>query len=124
MTKIESVGFYCSYSIEDQFHFILICPVYEVYRENNMKPYHWKKKPSKLLHLFTTKNVKEYLFIKELNWLGYDNRKLPLFALNRGNSLQSERQTHFMVIITIIPVALDESLWLNVWSVTISYMHV
>lgn len=45
-----------------------------------------------------------------MNWLGYDNRKLPLFALNCGNSLQSEKQTDIMVIITIIPVALDESL--------------
>lgn len=51
---------------------------------------------------------------------------MPIFALNCGNLKFKlfEKQTDIMVIITIIPVALDESLWLNVLSVTISYMHV
>lgn len=52
--------FLCSNSIEDEFQFILICPIYEGYRKKYIKPYYWKK-PSmcKLLQLFHVENVKE-----------------------------------------------------------------
>jgi hypothetical protein len=51
--------FNCNSEVEDEFHFILKCPVYSRYRQQFIKPYFWKK-PSvfKLVQLFTSENVK------------------------------------------------------------------
>ena len=46
--------------IEDEYHFILICPVYDEIRHKFLKPYFYKK-PSmyKLINLLTSKKFKE-----------------------------------------------------------------
>ena len=51
---------YCSTEIEDEMHFILLCPLYVHLRKTFIKPYYWRK-PSvfKLVQLLSTTNVKE-----------------------------------------------------------------
>lgn len=68
--------FLCSNSIEDEFHFILICPIYEGYRKKYIKPYYWKK-PSmcKLLQLFNVENVKELCNLGKFIHFGLKLRK-------------------------------------------------
>jgi hypothetical protein len=52
--------FNCDSLIEDEFHFILKCPVYNNLRKRYIKPYYWKK-PSvfKLLQLYSAQNIKD-----------------------------------------------------------------
>ena len=51
---------FCITDVEDEMHFILLCPLYLGLRSCLIKPYYWKK-PSvyKLLQLLSTTNVKE-----------------------------------------------------------------
>ena len=46
-------------TLEDEFHFILECPLYHEYRQVYMKPYYWRK-PNipKFVELMTSHNVK------------------------------------------------------------------
>ena len=50
----------CISTIEDEYHFILVCPVYNELRSKYLKKYNWGK-PSmfKLTRLFSVYNVKE-----------------------------------------------------------------
>lgn len=52
--------FYCKDCIEDEYHFILQCPLYKLIRVKYIKPYYWQK-PSmfKLIQLLSVNNVKE-----------------------------------------------------------------
>lgn len=52
--------FSCKNYVEDEFHFILVCPVYIEYRKNYIKKYFYEK-PSmfKLLQLFNNENLKD-----------------------------------------------------------------
>jgi hypothetical protein len=56
---INRTCFHCKSEIEDEFHFILKCPLYVKYRQQFIKPYFYKK-PSvfKLVQLFTSENIK------------------------------------------------------------------
>lgn len=56
--------FLCSNSIKDEFHFILICPVYVVYHKNILSLVIRKKHPSmsKLLQLCNAENVKKLCY--------------------------------------------------------------
>lgn len=53
----------CIYSnincVEDEFHFILVCPLYDIFRKKYIKPYFWRR-PSmfKLVQLLSSENVK------------------------------------------------------------------
>ena len=51
---------FCIEDMEDEMHFILLCPMYTNLRCNLIKPYYWRK-PSvfKLLQLFNITNVKQ-----------------------------------------------------------------
>ena len=51
---------FCIDDMEDEMHFILLCPMYTNLRCNLIKPYYWRK-PSvfKLLQLFNITNVKQ-----------------------------------------------------------------
>ena len=50
---------FCNIDIEDEFHFILKCPLYKGFRKFLIKPYYWKK-PSmyKYIQLLSSNNVK------------------------------------------------------------------
>ena len=50
----------CTSTIEDEYHFILVCPVYKELRSTFLKKYYWGK-PSmfKLIRLLSVNNVKE-----------------------------------------------------------------
>ncbi|XP_078312623.1 uncharacterized protein LOC144619140 [Crassostrea virginica] len=50
----------CTSTIEDEYHFILVCPVYKELRSKFLKKYYWGK-PSmfKLIRLLSVNNVKE-----------------------------------------------------------------
>ena len=71
--------FNCSDYVEDEFHFILVCPKYNDYRLRFLKKYYWEK-PSmfKLLQLFNSENF------TELCNLG----RFLLLAMKRRNCLQ------------------------------------
>lgn len=61
INRKERVCNLCSLSqIEDEFHFILICPFYKEIRKLYVKKYYYEK-PSvfKLIQLLSTKNIKE-----------------------------------------------------------------
>lgn len=55
-----------SEDIEDEYHFLFICPFYQVLREKRIKLYYWKK-PSvfKLIQLLSTTNVKELTMLSK-----------------------------------------------------------
>ncbi|XP_021348592.1 uncharacterized protein LOC110447309 isoform X2 [Mizuhopecten yessoensis] len=55
-----------SEDIEDEYHFLFICPFYQVLRERRIKLYYWKK-PSvfKLIQLLSTTNVKELTMLSK-----------------------------------------------------------
>ena len=52
--------FSCKDDIEDEFHFILKCPLYETLRKTYIKPF-YRNRPSlfKLIMLFTSENIKD-----------------------------------------------------------------
>ena len=60
VTVNERICNYCKSDIEDELHFILICPLYTNIRHKYIKPYYWKS-PSvyKLIQLFALQNVKQ-----------------------------------------------------------------
>ena len=46
--------------VEDEFHFILVCPIYNGYRLPFLKKYYWEKSSMfKLLQLFHSENFTE-----------------------------------------------------------------
>lgn len=58
--KCNRFCFKCRNTIEDEFHFILQCPLYSYYRTKYIKSYYWKKPSTyKLLQLLSVQNVKE-----------------------------------------------------------------
>jgi hypothetical protein len=50
---------HCKTDIEDEYHFVLACPLYSDLRSKYIKPYYYKK-PSvfKLIQLFNAENLK------------------------------------------------------------------
>ena len=58
--RSERKCLFCNVEIEDEFHFILKCPVYVDLRKKHIKKYYWER-PSvfKLTQLISSNNVKE-----------------------------------------------------------------
>ena len=50
----------CTTEIEDEYHFLLVCPIYSTLRTKFLKKYYWYR-PSmyKLIQLLSVNNVKE-----------------------------------------------------------------
>ena len=61
--NIERISRYCKIcfeEMEDEMHFILVCPLYLNIRKELIKPYYWRKPSTyKLLQLFISTNVKD-----------------------------------------------------------------
>ena len=58
--RSERKCFFCNNDIEDEFHFVLMCPVYVDLRKKYIKKYYWER-PSvfKLTQLLSVNNVSE-----------------------------------------------------------------
>ena len=68
----------CHTDVEDEYHFIFICPFYIDLRKLYIKQYFWKRQfVYKLIQLFTSENV------KELNSLG--------LYLNKAEKLRNNK---------------------------------
>lgn len=52
--------FICGDCVEDEYHFVVLCPLYVSLRQKYIKPYYWKK-PSmyKFIQLLSSRNLKE-----------------------------------------------------------------
>ena len=61
--------FSCKDDIEDEFHFILNCPLYETLRNTYTKPF-YRNRPSvfKFVMLFTSENIKDMCKLGKLLW--------------------------------------------------------
>ena len=59
--KADRKCLFCNLNtVEDEFHFILQCPVYNAIRKQYIKPYYYKRPSSfKLVQLLSTENVKD-----------------------------------------------------------------
>ena len=58
--RAERTCFFCNLDVEDEFHFILKCPVYVDIRKKYIKKYYWERPSAfKLTQLLSVNNVKE-----------------------------------------------------------------
>ena len=67
----------CHTDIEDEFHFILKCPMYNDLRKLYIKPFYYERPPVfKSIHLFTTVNLKELCNLGRFLWRATVKRNL------------------------------------------------
>ena len=72
---INRLCFSCKDDIEDEFHFIFKCPLYETLRKTDIKPI-YRNKPSvfKLVMLFTSENIKDMCEREKFLWKAMELR--------------------------------------------------
>ena len=72
----------CNNGIEDEFHFLLECPVYSSIRKQLIKRYYWNR-PSmyKLVQLFNSKRRKEIIALAKYVYQAFKLRR-ELIAVN------------------------------------------
>ena len=72
--KASRCCFSCADCVEDEYHFILVCPVYANFRRKYIKEYYYKR-PSmfKLVQLFNTEN---YITMSNLGKFIFNSMKL------------------------------------------------
>ena len=73
-SKASRCCFSCADCVEDEYHFILVCPVYANFRRKYIKEYYYKR-PSmfKLVQLFNTEN---YITMSNLGKFIFNSMKL------------------------------------------------
>ena len=71
--------FSCKDDIEDEFHFILKCPLYDTLRKTYIKPF-YRNRPSvfKLVMLFTSENIKDMCKLGNFFMESYGIKKLSV----------------------------------------------
>lgn len=59
-TRNQRKCIYCNINcVEDEFHFLLVCPLYDIFRKKYIKPYFWRRPSTfKLVQLLSSENVK------------------------------------------------------------------